>query len=197
VEHAGGRGRAREDILRAALRLIGASGLHAVTHRDIAAAAGVSPGSTTYHFSSLDDLLTAALELFVEDEVTRLDAAAAALAGSAPDADAVLDAMAAQLDLTLASPAEQVAQFELYLEATRSPVLQLAAARCVAAYCDVTAAGLQAAGVAEADADALAPIVVALADGLLLQQLADPRADYVEAVLKPALRQLLDAAPRR
>lgn len=196
MEQATARGRAREDILRAALRLIGERGLHAVTHRDVAAAAGVSPGSTTYHFASLEELLTAALELFVEDEVARLSAVATALAGVAPDADAVLDAIAVQLDHTLASPAEQVAQFELYLEATRRPALQAAAARCVRAYHAVTAAALRAAGVADADAERMAPLVLAVTDGLLLQQLADPRPDYVPAVLKPALRALLDQAPR-
>lgn len=195
MDQATARGRAREDILRAALRLIGERGLHAVTHRDVAAAAGVSPGSTTYHFASLEDLLTAALELFVEDEIARLAAAADALEGAAPDSEAVLTAIAAQLDQTLASPAEQVAQFELYLEATRRPALQEAAARCVRAYRDVTAAALRAAGAD--DPEGLAPLALALTDGLLLQQLADPRADYVEEVLKPALRALLDRAPRR
>ncbi len=188
-----GRGRAREDILRAALRLIGERGLHAVTHREVAAAAGVSPGSTTYHFATLDELLTAALELFVQDEVTRLKAAAAALQGAEPvDPELVIEAMAAQLDLTLASPAEQVAQFELYLEATRSPALHEAAAECVRAYREVATAAIRAAGIA--NAEELAPVALAITDGLLLQQLADPRNDYVETVLKPGLRRLLDLA---
>jgi DNA-binding transcriptional regulator YbjK len=190
VEQVKARGRAREEILRAALRLIGERGLHAVTHRDVAAAAGVSPGSTTYHFSSLEDLVTAALELFVEDEVARVEAATAGLAGAGPEQ--VLDAVAAQIDLTLSRPAEQIAQFELYLEATRQPQLAAAAARCVAAYRRATTAALRSAGAA--DPEGLAPIALALIDGLLLQQLADPRDDYVEMVLKPALRRIVEIA---
>lgn len=191
----GSRGRAREEILRAALRLIGQRGIHAVTHREIAAAAGVSPGSTTYHFATLDELLTAALELFVDDEIARVEQATATLLDAHADPEAVLSVIAAQIQETLASPAEQVAQYELYLQATRNQALRASAARCVKAYHEITAAALRAAGAD--DPEQLAPIALALIDGLMLQQLADPRDDYVDAVLKPALRTLIaSAAPR-
>ena len=47
----------REQILEAALRVIGRSGRQAVTHRAVAEEAGVPLGSTTYYFDSRDDLL--------------------------------------------------------------------------------------------------------------------------------------------
>ena len=47
----------REEILRAALRLIGSRGMHHVTHRDVAAEAGVPLGSTTYYFATKEELL--------------------------------------------------------------------------------------------------------------------------------------------
>ena len=48
---------ARERILDAALRLVDELGVDAVTHRAVAARAGVSPGSTTHHFRSREHLL--------------------------------------------------------------------------------------------------------------------------------------------
>lgn len=51
------RGAARNAILRATLEIIAQDGIDAVTHRRVADQAGVSPGSTTHHFASRDDLI--------------------------------------------------------------------------------------------------------------------------------------------
>ena len=61
--------------------MIATAGLTSVTHRAVAAEAGVSTALTTYHFASLDDLLQAALSSLSASAVARL-AAAAELAGS-------------------------------------------------------------------------------------------------------------------
>jgi AcrR family transcriptional regulator len=55
----------RQQIIEAARRSIVEHGLGEVGVRDIAAAAGMSPGSITYHFPALDDLLQQ-----VQDEAT-------------------------------------------------------------------------------------------------------------------------------
>lgn len=55
----------RERPLRislAALEVVGERGVEGLTHRAVAAAAGVPLGSTTYHFKTLDDLLVAAIQ---------------------------------------------------------------------------------------------------------------------------------------
>ncbi|MBH0246908.1 TetR family transcriptional regulator, partial [Streptomyces cavourensis] len=51
----------RTRIIDAALRVIVADGIAGLSHRSVAAEADVPLGSTTYHFGSLDELLTAAL----------------------------------------------------------------------------------------------------------------------------------------
>src|SRR3954467_8683342 len=51
----------RTELIEATLRIIERNGVAGVTHRTVAAEAGVPTTSTTYHFSSLDDLLIAAL----------------------------------------------------------------------------------------------------------------------------------------
>lgn len=62
-----GRGANRERILRAALDVISESGVDKVTHRAVAAIAGVSPGTTTYHFSSREALVREAFGLYIAD----------------------------------------------------------------------------------------------------------------------------------
>jgi DNA-binding transcriptional regulator YbjK len=66
----------RQAILDATVRVIAASGLTSVTHRAVAAEAGVSTASTTYHFATLDDLLQATLASLSATGVARLAAAA-------------------------------------------------------------------------------------------------------------------------
>ena len=52
----------REEIIAAALRVIEREGVAGVTHRTVATEAGVPTTSTTYHFTSLDDLGAAIAE---------------------------------------------------------------------------------------------------------------------------------------
>ena len=55
----------REAILDAALAVIAARGTESVTHRSVAAEAGVPLGSTTYYFSSRDELVREAFRRYV------------------------------------------------------------------------------------------------------------------------------------
>ena len=57
--------KSRQVILGAALECIAKNGLHRLTHRSIAAQAGVPVSLTTYFFSSLDDLIAQAFDHFV------------------------------------------------------------------------------------------------------------------------------------
>jgi DNA-binding transcriptional regulator YbjK len=105
----------RQAILDATVRVIAAGGLTAVTHRAVAAEAGVSTASTTYHFATLDDLLQATLSLLSATGVARLVAAAElAESGTITLADAATtflieelgsnrDAFIANLELQFAS----------------------------------------------------------------------------------------------
>ena len=61
------RGANRERILRAALEIISTKGVDKVTHRAVAGVAGVSPGTTTYHFATREDLVRDAFSLYIDD----------------------------------------------------------------------------------------------------------------------------------
>jgi DNA-binding transcriptional regulator YbjK len=56
----------RQHILEGALAVIARDGLRGVTHRAVAAAAGVQLSLTTYYFRTIDTLIEQAFELFCE-----------------------------------------------------------------------------------------------------------------------------------
>ncbi len=65
----------RREILDAAAGLFASHGFHAASMREIAAAAGMLPGSLYYHFPSKDELLLAVYEDGVRRIAERFDAA--------------------------------------------------------------------------------------------------------------------------
>src|SRR3954466_4262628 len=108
-----------DEILRATLGVIRREGLGGVTHRTISDACGVPLGSLTYYFATKQDLLRAALRLFVAEDVARVRARAEELIAREAAAPEVIAVFAAAL---AADEAGGVAQFDLYLEASRDPV---------------------------------------------------------------------------
>jgi TetR/AcrR family transcriptional regulator, regulator of biofilm formation and stress response len=169
----------RERILRATLSVIARDGIPAVTHRLVAAEAGVPLGSLTYWFASKDDLLREALLLFVDEETERLRRVGESLTEGMAPAE-IAERFAAVLEA--GDGDDQVAQFELYIEAARNPALREVAQQCFAAYEEISRSALRAAGV-EADG-ALPALFVALADGLGLRRMgAGDALDVREAML--------------
>lgn len=53
--------RRRRELIDATLRVVQRAGVAGVSHRAVAAEAGLAPSSATYHFTGIDDLLVAAL----------------------------------------------------------------------------------------------------------------------------------------
>jgi TetR/AcrR family transcriptional regulator, regulator of biofilm formation and stress response len=179
------RGRQRrEALLRAALAVIGERGIGGLTHRAVAAAAGVPVATTTYYFGSIDELLEAALELYVEEEIARLEAVSEQVVAFAGSADEILLALAAEL----AGGDSSVAQFELYLEVSRRPALQPVVTRALSAYRSLAEGLLRHVG--HPDPSGLAPVVVSLVDGMGVHQIAQPVPDR-EAQIVEGLRALL------
>ncbi|WP_328635308.1 TetR/AcrR family transcriptional regulator [Streptomyces sp. NBC_00356] len=67
----------REDVLRAAARVLAERGLDAARLRDVARAAGVSIGALQHHFDTRDDLFREAFEWSIEQLIARWRASAA------------------------------------------------------------------------------------------------------------------------
>ncbi|MEB8339029.1 TetR/AcrR family transcriptional regulator [Streptomyces endophyticus] len=67
----------REDVLRAAARVLAERGLDAARLRDVARAAGVSIGALQHHFDTRDELFREAFEWSIEQLIARWRASAA------------------------------------------------------------------------------------------------------------------------
>jgi DNA-binding transcriptional regulator YbjK len=181
--------RRREEILRATLRLIGAHGAEAVTHRAVAEEARVPLSATTYYFDSKEQLLEQSLLLAAREETERLERLVLDLAPQSLTGDEWAEAVAADLGGSVRDdPATHVALFELGLESTRTPTLRGELLQWQAAHVRLAEMGCRAVGSAEPALDAA--IVVAAIAGLMLQQLASDAPDFETAVMRPALKRL-------
>ena len=170
THRASGRAR-RAALLDAAVEVIAEQGVAGTTHRAIAARAGMSTSTTSYFFSSLDQLVAAALHVVGERIVERVDAVTAQVVDAELGPREAIDRF---VDAVMSEPEpDTVAQFEIYLECRRRPQLQPTAHRIMASIERGAEASLQALGIA--DADERAPMVVALLDGLALHRHARPR----------------------
>lgn len=190
--HGENASRRRRALLESARALAAESGAGAVTHRAVSRRAGLPPTTTTYFFSSIDELVDEALQTFVDETVADLEALT--IAWAKRDAD-VHDLVASIAAFLTATPTEHgQAQVEVYLGASRRPELRAAVARMLVAFEDVALVALRAASVTDPERRARA--VVALTDGFLLHHLAKPRPDDEEQ-LRAALLDLLDPAIAR
>jgi DNA-binding transcriptional regulator YbjK len=158
----------RERIMRTTLDVIGQEGLAAVTNRRVAAAAGTSLGTLTYHFTSQHDLLRDSLMLFVGEEVARLEAVSADLRRRGPEMEQVAIEVE-QVVRDAGARIQGIVEIELHLRAARDPAIRDASKRCFEAYEDLAAASLE---LLEVPDPALhARSVVALLYGLALRRL--------------------------
>jgi DNA-binding transcriptional regulator YbjK len=184
----------REQILEAALRVIGRSGRQAVTHRAVAEEAGVPLGSTTYYFDSRDDLLGQALEHVAASEAERYAKRAEELRNVKTPrelADRLIDELVAAAEDRIA----YIAEYEIWLEAGRRPELREAAQ----SWCDAeqrsVAVGMEALGSSAPATDA--SLVVAAIDGLGERVLArDEDAGEAAKEFRPELRRLIERLVR-
>jgi TetR/AcrR family transcriptional regulator, regulator of biofilm formation and stress response len=110
----------RERIARAAIEVVAVHGVEGLTHRRVAAAAGVPLGSTTYHFATLDDLLAAGLEAAAAESAAELKVWEQSL-GEGKLVEATTELILG----SLSSRRERVAvRYEMYVAALRRPRLR-------------------------------------------------------------------------
>ncbi len=107
----------RRQILAAVLRVIAEGGVDAVTHRRVAAAAGVSLGSTTYYFDTRDALILEAFRFHIASQTERMSALEAGV--EVRDRASFLEAMVAWTERELADEVSLRAEYELILYAAR------------------------------------------------------------------------------
>jgi DNA-binding transcriptional regulator YbjK len=179
----------RAQIIEGALAVIAEVGPDGLTHRRVAAAAGVSLAATTRWFDSKEAIVEAAFLHSVQASIEAIETtrtrARTWTAQSAPDE------LAAIIDAECAAERERtVVGYALWVEAQRRPVLRPYAQQWTDAYVDLYRDVLRAIG-ATTDLEPRARLLAAAVDGLVSQQLASP-APLDRAALADVLRPLLD-----
>ncbi|MDT8912888.1 TetR family transcriptional regulator [Amycolatopsis sp. PS_44_ISF1] len=115
----------RARIAKAAIRVVAERGIDGLTHRAVAAVAGVPLGSTTYHFATLDDLLEVALHEAAENNVRELREWEGSLA---PDADFATELATLVMGYIHELYPHTVVEYDLYVAALHRPRLRPASA---------------------------------------------------------------------
>jgi DNA-binding transcriptional regulator YbjK len=119
--------RRRYALVSAAAELLREGGFEAVRHRAVARRAGLPLASTTYYFSSLDDLIVSAVDHVGMLEVAQLRARLAGLSrrrrGVEAMADVLIDLMVVR-DCDPQLTEELISRYERYIACTRLPALR-------------------------------------------------------------------------
>lgn len=181
----------REELLAVAIALFAEGGARAITHRAVAAKAGVPPATTTYYFTSIDELIEEALSRHVRLWLRDLKA----LASTPIDAKISLEDASGLITAIFAarSPDMVGLQLSVFLAAARNRDLRPKAAESLDAFEILATKMLHHAGIAEANA--LARSVVAVIAGSALSRLCERHCDADEAdMLYRAIRGLVAAA---
>lgn len=114
----------KEQVVEAALRVLGDSGSKGLTHRAVDTAAGVPQGTTSNYFRTRSSLLEAALERHVELD-TPPEAALAGIRNLELSDDEALALIMSTMDRLLDPSVRNLlaARYELVLESSRKPEL--------------------------------------------------------------------------
>lgn len=119
--------RRRYALVSAAADLLCEGGFDAVRHRAVARRAGLPLASTTYYFSSLDDLISKAVEHVGTRESEQLNSRVASLSrrkrGAESTADVLVDLLVGDGPGTLVSE-QLISRYERYIACARQPGLR-------------------------------------------------------------------------
>jgi DNA-binding transcriptional regulator YbjK len=185
----------REALLEAALRIVARDGVAAVTHRAVAAEAGVSHRLTTYYFETKEQMLLEAFRQLSARSLERTERAAKPIAAARDRAAAMEAAIDAVTDAVLGSLRSEIggaaAEFSLVLEIPRQPALAVDYAawqRRVEALLREHALALH-----SDDPEADVRILQAAMRGLQLESLSRPGRPLQRAALRRVVARLLKA----
>jgi DNA-binding transcriptional regulator YbjK len=178
----------QEELLDAAIGVLGGQGVRALTHRAVDAAAGMPSGSSANYFKTRDALIGAVVERFAE----RDRIAWRAIAGFVQPADAGELAAALIAYVRRALGPERpvtIARYGLFVEAAIRPALQDHLAASAAELRRWATQWLRGIGSTNPEGDCTA--IMDYLDGLILHQLAFPGPpDTLAATIDRTVRTL-------
>ncbi len=157
----------RGELLAAAIELFAEGGARAITHRAVAARAGLPSATTTYYFESIDELIREALGAHITQWAKDLDALSAIEVDGGltlDDATAYISGVFAQRD-----PGVAALQLSIFLAASREPELHDVADAALRSLERLATVVLEHIGVTDAD-DVAAGITALIAGTALRRQ---------------------------
>jgi DNA-binding transcriptional regulator YbjK len=172
----------KEDLLDAAIRVLGEGGVRAVTHRAVDAEAGMASGSTANHFATRDALFAGIVERFSQRERENFEDIAARVCPTSPAelgrvlAMMAMDGVGADRNLTLS-------RYALLVESANNPGLREQMAAAGGRVNAWAANWLRMAG--STDPERHTHVIGNYLTGLVLHNLAipDPRFDPTEKII--------------
>ncbi len=185
-----GRGR-RQQLVATAAELLAEGGFEAVRHRAVAERSGLPLASTTYYFSSLDDLVRAAVESEGKQELAAARARLEELTSQSRSADAVVDLM---LDVLLGAGSRTggadavLLRYERLVGSPRRPYLAPLMRELTAEVHDLLAELLSRSGM-EVGRERLLELI-ALVDGAVVNALIESDPDPRDAARRMLRAQL-------
>jgi len=170
--------RRRYALISAAAELLREGGFDAVGHRAVARRAGLPLASTTYYFSSLDDLIVSAVEHIGMLEVAQLRARITDLSRRRRSAETIADILVELLVGSQENPesdrqaTEQlISRYERYIVCSRQSVLRDIQRRILHQRADAVTEAIERSGrIARIE---MAYAVVCMVDGAVMAALAD------------------------
>ncbi|MGH6647095.1 TetR/AcrR family transcriptional regulator [Aquabacterium sp.] len=178
-------------IADTAIDLLGELGARGLTHRAVDAQAGLPAGSTSFYCRSRLDLLTLALQRHAALDLADLETDAQRMMKDRVSREGLIDLLGERVADWLSPPKRLrlVARFELFMMASREPELAKIVGQQRQFFLHATEAALTQAGVI--DPPGTAPALLALVDGLLLDQVGTSAPVLSPATQKAAFKRLL------
>jgi DNA-binding transcriptional regulator YbjK len=177
----------REQVLDAAITVLGTQGVRGVTHRAVDAEAGVPAGTTSNHFRTRDALFEGVVERFVLRERAVFEELAK---GAAPRTPLELTAVLADWTVAAVGPQREltIARFAILVEAAIRPSLRRKLAEAAAEVSAWATELMRAAGSVDPERDVR--YLANQVEAMTLHQLAYPDPDFDPG---PALAALVTA----
>src|SRR5947209_9900478 len=181
--------RRRYALVSAAAELLAEGGFEAVRHRAVARRAGLPLASTTYYFSSLDDVIARAVEHIAMIEVAQLRARVTALSrrrrGPETTAEVLVDLLVG--DVSGPGLADQlISRYERHIACTRLPALRETMRRSLRQRAEAVAEAIERSG-RSVHIELVCTLICAV-DGSVVSALVegrDPRAAALGTMVDP------------